>query len=137
MAFNGLLSSITESGPCQDSGPLLWNLGDKGCSHRVSGVPGRPGERLCAELSVGLTRAGASPRPPVESPRLLEPGLPGAPTRQPGDEGPWGRGAPGTCGLECATRLPAPLPVMRPERSHRCWAGELPSLTDRPWPRVC
>lgn len=91
-------------GRAKTQGPFCGIWGTKAVPTMGSGVPGRPGERLCAELSVGLTHAGASPRPSVESPRLLERGLPGAPTRQPGDEGPRTRAGwsvPHACWLPC------------------------------------
>lgn len=69
-----------------------WNLGNKACSHLRSGVPGSPGRKFCAELSLGVTHRGASPRAQQSRPAAgaWSPGLP---------RGSLGLRARYTCGL--------------------------------------
>lgn len=69
-------AGVTEPGPrpCGDSGPLLGNLGSRDCSHHGEWHPGGPGKQLRAELSSGLSHAGAPPGPWRSGPDSL--GLP-------------------------------------------------------------
>lgn len=82
--------------PCGDSGPLLGNLGSRDCSHCGEWHPGGPGKRLRAELSSGLSHAGAPP-----GRWRCGPASPGLPRGGPGGSGP--RHVPAN---ECAARLP-------------------------------
>lgn len=70
------LAGVMELGPwlCGGSGPLLGNLGSRDCSHHGEWHPGRPGKQLRAELSSGLSHAGAPPGPWRSGP--ASPGLP-------------------------------------------------------------